>query len=80
VVAFISSNINDLHEESDIVLKKENDIFDCTGLHVDSVIKLHRMVTIPKLVKNKKISSILKISSWVLIVIVIGFVIVRFLI
>jgi mRNA interferase MazF len=54
VIAFISSNTKKKPEKSDIFLNKNSRLAKGTGLAVDSVIKLHRMVTIPKnLIKRK---------------------------
>lgn len=54
IVAFISSNVRNKREKFDILVKKENSLSKGTGLRVDSVIKLHRGVTIPKwLIKRK---------------------------
>ena len=48
VVAFISSNIKNKKEEFDILIEKNTPLAKDTGLAVDSIIKLHRIVTIPK--------------------------------
>ena len=57
VVSFISSNVK--HKETyDILLKKESSLFKETGLRVDSIIKLHRMVTIPKWLIKRKLGEI----------------------
>ncbi len=48
VIAFISSQIPHSLEASDLLIEKKNENFKITGLSVDSVIKLHRLVTIPK--------------------------------
>lgn len=54
IIAFISSNTKNRKEESDIILNKNDELAEGTGLVVDSVIKIHRMVTIPKkLIKRK---------------------------
>lgn len=57
VVAFISSNIKNGKERFDILIKKENILSQGTGLQVDSVIKLHRMVTIPKKIIKRKLGT-----------------------
>ena len=57
IVAFISSNVNSKGEEFDILLKKEDEISKGTGLIVDSVIKLHRIVTIPKRIIKRKLGE-----------------------
>lgn len=54
VIAFISSNLKTRIENSDILLYKNKKLAEGTGLAVDSVIKMHRLVTIPKrLIKRK---------------------------
>jgi len=45
---FFSSQIPHSLEESDLLIDKKNKDFKVTGLSADSVIKLHRLVTIPK--------------------------------
>lgn len=54
IVAFISSNVKNQDELFDILIEKETESFDKTGLITDSIIKLHRLTTIPKkLIKRK---------------------------
>ncbi len=54
IIAFISSKIPEDLIESDIIIKKQSDNSSGTGLTVDSVIRLHKIVTIPKgLIKRK---------------------------
>ncbi len=54
VIAFISSKIPDEINDSDIIIIKSDKICSGTGLVVDSIIRLHRLVTIPKsLIKRK---------------------------
>ena len=48
IIAFISSKIPDKLLETDIILTKKDKDFESTGLTVDSVIRLHKLVTIPK--------------------------------
>jgi mRNA interferase MazF len=48
VIAFISSQVPPLLEPTELLLEKKESDFRTTGLLVDSVIKLHRMVTIPR--------------------------------
>ena len=48
IIAFISSQIPHSLEQSDLLIDKKDKNFKVTGLSVDSVIKLHRLVTIPK--------------------------------
>lgn len=54
IIAFISSRIPEDMMESDLVLLKNSVDAMGTGLVVDSVIQLHKMITIPKgLIKRK---------------------------
>lgn len=55
IVAFISSNVKSKEEKFDILLNKEDEISKGTGLIVDSVLKLHRIVTIPKRIIKRKL-------------------------
>jgi len=57
VVAFISSNLNIYTDPSDILLMKDEAISQKTGLKTDSVIKLNRMVTIPKNLVQRKLGE-----------------------
>jgi mRNA interferase MazF len=47
IIAFISSKIPDDLIESDYIIRKDSDSWTGSGLAVDSVIRLHKMVTIP---------------------------------
>lgn len=54
IIAFISSKIPDDLAESDFIISKKSEYFKGTGLAIDSVIRLHKMVTIPiSLIKRK---------------------------
>ncbi len=55
IVAFISSNVKNKEEKFDILLNKEDEISKGTGLIVNSVLKLHRIVTIPKRIIQRKL-------------------------
>lgn len=58
IIAFISSRIpNDLNK-SDLILKKQSEDSMGTGLTVDSVIRLHKIVTIPKNLIKRKLGRI----------------------
>jgi len=46
IIAFISSKIPDDIVDSDIIIKKDSNDWLVTGLTVDSVIRLHKIVTI----------------------------------
>lgn len=48
VIAFISSQVPVEVLDTDIVVKKDTAEFAYTGLLVDSVIRVHKLVTIPK--------------------------------
>jgi mRNA interferase MazF len=47
IIAFISSRVPDDLHESDLVIRKDSPEWTNTGLAVDSVIRLHKLVTIP---------------------------------
>lgn len=49
IIAFISSQIPTSLEASDLVINRSDIDFKETGLTVNSVVKLHRLVTIPKI-------------------------------
>ncbi len=54
IIAFITSKILNDITDSDIIIKKGSQNSSGTGLVVDSVIRLHKMVIIPgKLIKRK---------------------------
>ncbi len=58
IIAFISSKISDELLESDLVIKKNNENWIGTGLSVDSVIRLHKMVTIPRTLIKRRLGAI----------------------
>ena len=58
IIAFISSKIPDDLIDSDIIIKKQSEKSLGTGLMVDSVIRLHKMVTIPKSIIRRKLGEI----------------------
>jgi mRNA interferase MazF len=58
IIAFISSRIPDDLIESDFVIKKNTKFWTGTGLTIDSVIRLHKMVTIPKSLIKRKLGVI----------------------
>lgn len=60
IIVFITSKIPEDLVDSDILLKKESENFLGTGLTVDSVIRLHKIVTIPKSLIKRKLGSINK--------------------
>jgi len=58
IIAFISSQIpNDL-SDGDLILRMQSANAVGTGLTVDSVIRLHKIVTIPKSLIKRKLGSI----------------------
>ena len=60
IIAFISSKIPEDLIESDIVVKKQSHNSSGTGLAVDSVIRLHKIVTIPKGLIRRKLGTVNK--------------------
>jgi len=60
IIAFISSRIPDNLIESDLLLRKKSKDFEGTGLVFDSVIRLHKIVTIPKSLIKRKLGNINK--------------------
>ena len=60
IIAFISSKIPDDLIESDLILRKQSENSIGTGLTVDSVIRLHKIVTIPKSLIRRKLGTINK--------------------
>ena len=46
VVAFISSKLSEQPERFDVIMRQEDREFPATGLRVDSVPKINRMVTV----------------------------------
>ena len=58
IITLISSKIPDDLINSDIVINKNTDNWVGTGLTVDSVIRLHKIVTIPKSLIKRKLGTI----------------------
>jgi mRNA interferase MazF len=58
IIAFISSIIPEELLESDLTIEKQSQNSLGTGLRVDSVIRLHKMVTIPKSLIKRKLGVI----------------------
>jgi len=58
IIAFISSRTPDDLQESDLVIRKDSPEWIDTGLAVDSVIRLHRVVTIPRDLIKRKLGTI----------------------
>jgi len=60
VIAFISSNLTQNLLKTDVVVRKATLGWNESGLIVDSIIKLHKIVTIPKTLVKRKLGSINK--------------------
>lgn len=60
IIAFITSKIPDDLIDSDLIIRKQSANSLGTGLTVDSVIRLHKIVTIPKILIKRKLGSINK--------------------
>lgn len=58
IIAFISSKIPEDLVESDIIIRKQSEKSLGTGLTVDSVIRLHKIVTISKSIIRRKLGEI----------------------
>ena len=58
IIAFITSKIPDDLIESDLIITKNSINSSGTGLAVDSVIRLHKIVTIPKSLIKRKLGRI----------------------
>ena len=58
IIAFITSKIPNDITDSDIIIKKGSENSTGTGLVVDSVIRLHKMVVIPVKLINRKLGEI----------------------
>jgi mRNA interferase MazF len=58
IIAFISSKMPEELIESDLVIRLNSDDWIGTGLILDSVIRLHKIVTIPKFLIVRKLGLI----------------------
>jgi mRNA interferase MazF len=58
VIAFISSQVPDEVLDTDIVVKKDTAEFAFTGLLVDSVIRIHKLVSIPHSLIKRELGAI----------------------
>ncbi len=58
VVAFITSRIPDDRLETDIVLNETDSDFPSTGLHTQSTVRLHRLMTIPKNIIRRELGEL----------------------
>ena len=57
IIAFITSKMPDDLIDSDLIIRKESENYAGSGLTVDSVIRLHKIVTIPKNLIQRKLGS-----------------------
>jgi len=60
IIAFITSKIPEVLINSDLIITKQSNYFSGTGLSIDSTIKLHKIVTIPKNLIKRKLGRINK--------------------
>lgn len=60
IIAFISSKIPEHQIDSDLIINQGSSDWEGTGLIVDSVIRLHKLVTIPKSLIKRKLGGINK--------------------
>ena len=60
MVAFISSNIPDAGELliTDILIKTSDSFFTQTGLKCDSVIRIHKITTVPQKIVQRTLGTI----------------------
>ena len=58
IIAFISSQIPEEQEESDVVIVKHSDEWKGTGMAVDSVIRLHKLVSVPQSIIKRRLGRI----------------------
>lgn len=58
VIAFISSRLPEAPIDSDLVILKGSEDWQGTGLAVDSVIRLHRLMTFPRHLIRRRLGRI----------------------
>ncbi|MDX5346550.1 MAG: type II toxin-antitoxin system PemK/MazF family toxin [Hymenobacteraceae bacterium] len=58
VIAFINSQLPESFLASELLIEKKDKDFKQTGLAVDSVIKLHKLVTIPKQLIKRELGKV----------------------
>ena len=58
IIAFISSKIAEDVLDSDIIVRKNSKEWERTGLLVDSIIRLHKVVTIPSSLIQRKLGNV----------------------
>lgn len=58
LLAFITSNLNNATEITDLIINKSDVEFEKTGLKVSSVIKIHRLITTSDSIIQKVIGTL----------------------
>ncbi len=58
VLAFISSKIPDFFDRSDLLIEINSELGKTTGLITDSVIRFHKIISIPKTLIKRKLGFI----------------------
>ena len=58
ILAFITSNLNNATESTDLIIENSRADFDKTGLKVSSVIKIHRLITVSDSIIQKVIGRL----------------------
>ena len=58
IIAFISSNLGHTLLSSDILIEKNSPNWNGTGLAADSILRLHKIVTVPKVLLKRKLGMI----------------------
>ncbi len=58
IVAFISSRLADALLASDLLIARSHPEFACTGLKLDSVLKLHRLLTVPESLFQRELGAL----------------------
>jgi mRNA interferase MazF len=58
IIAFNSSQVPKDLISSDIIIRKNSDNWIGTGLTVDSVVRLHKIITIPKTLIKRRLGRI----------------------
>jgi mRNA interferase MazF len=58
VIAFVTSQITKATEPSDILINDRDQNFSQTGLKISSAIRLHRLVTIPTRIIQRKLGEL----------------------
>ncbi len=58
IIAFISSKVSSDISDSEVIIRKNSISAIGTGLHIDSIIKIHKVVTIPKSFIKRRLGAI----------------------